>query len=134
MSPSILDIGVLAAYLVGCAAPGARIGAKGEQEGLKGYFLGEGDIPGWAVMISIGATETGAVRFSSVPGGAVKGHLTFLRLAFGSIAARVVVTAVPPPSYFRGEIGSAYQALERRFGGAGCLGWLAADDLLDRRS
>ncbi len=116
MSP--LDFGVLVAYLVGCTVLGARIGSRGGAEGLKGYFLGEGNIPGWAVMISIVATETSAVTFLSVPGNSVKGDMSFLQLAFGYIAARVVVTVVLLPSYFRGEIYTAYQVLERRFGGA----------------
>ena len=77
MSLSTLDIGVLVAYLVGCTALGARIGSKGAHEGMKGYFLGEGNIPGWAVMISIVATETSAVTFLSVPGNATQGGYDF---------------------------------------------------------
>jgi solute:Na+ symporter, SSS family len=116
MSP--LDYGVLLLYIVGCTALGARIGSGSGARGLKGYFLGESDIPGWAVMISIVATETSAVTFLSVPGNAVKGDMTFLQLAMGYILARVVVTVVLLPSYFKGEIYTAYQVLELRFGGA----------------
>ncbi len=36
-------------------------------KGLKGYFLGENNIPAWAVMISIVATETSTATFLSVP-------------------------------------------------------------------
>ena len=46
---------------------------KGEQ-GLKGYFLGERNMPAWAVMISIVATETSTVTFLSVPGEAYRGR------------------------------------------------------------
>ena len=113
-----LDYGVLLLYIVGCTALGARIGSGSGAKGLKGYFLGESDIPGWAVMISIVATETSAVTFLSVPGNAVKGDMTFLQLAMGYILARVVVTVVLLPSYFKGEIYTAYQVLELRFGGA----------------
>ncbi|WP_435009170.1 sodium:solute symporter [Tundrisphaera lichenicola] len=113
-----LDFGVLLLYIVGCTALGARIGSGSGTKGLKGYFLGESNIPGWAVMISIVATETSAVTFLSVPGIAVKGDMTFLQLALGYIAARVVVTLVLLPSYFKGEIYTAYQVLEVRFGGA----------------
>jgi len=113
-----LDYGVLVLYIVGCTALGARIGSGSGARGLKGYFLGEGDIPAWAVMISIVATETSAVTFLSVPGNSVKGDMTFLQLALGYILARVVVTVVLLPSYFKGEIYTAYQVLELRFGGA----------------
>ena len=107
-------------YIVGCAVLGARIGSAPGGSGLKGYFLGESNIPAWAVMISIVATETSAVTFLSVPGFAAKagGDMTYLQLGFGYILARFVVTFVLLPSYFRGQIFTAYQVLERRFGGA----------------
>src|SRR4051812_6892668 len=114
MSP--IDLGVIVVYVVGCTALGASLGTSAK--GLKGYFLGESNIPGWAVMISIVATETSAVTFLSVPGIAYRGDMTFLQLALGYIVARVVVAVVLLPAYFKGEIFTAYQVLERRFGGS----------------
>jgi SSS family transporter len=111
-----IDLAILVAYVVGCTMLGARLGSK--EGGLKGYFLGERNIPAWAVMISIVATETSAVTFLSVPGIAYRGDMTFLQLAFGYIIARVVVAGVLLPLYFRGEIFTAYEVLARRFGGA----------------
>jgi SSS family transporter len=111
-----LDLAVVAAYVVGCTALGAWIGAG--SKGLRGYFLGESNIPAWAVMISIVATETSAVTFLSVPCVAYRGDLTYLQLPLGYILARVVVAFLLLPSYFKGEIYTAYQVLERRFGGA----------------
>ena len=114
-----LDFGVLILYIVGCTVLGARIGSSsGATKGLKGYFLGESDIPAWAVMISIVATETSAVTFLSVPGNSAKGDMTFLQLAFGYILARFVVTSLLLPAYFKKQIYTAYQVLELRFGGA----------------
>ena len=74
MSP--IDIGIIAAYIIGCTALGAWMGSG--TKGLKSYFLGESNIPAWAVMISIVATETSAVTFLSVPGVAYRGDLTYL--------------------------------------------------------
>ncbi len=113
-----LDFGVLILYIVGCTVLGARIASGSGAKGLKGYFLGESDIPAWAVMISIVATETSAVTFLSVPGNATKGDMTFLQLAFGYILARYVVTYLLLPAYFKKQIYTAYQVLELRFGGA----------------
>jgi SSS family solute:Na+ symporter len=110
------DLGVIVVYIVGCTALGAWLGSG--SKGLKGYFLGESNIPGWAVMISIVATETSAVTFLSVPGIAYRGNMTFLQLAIGFILARVVVAVVLLPAYFKGEIFTAYQVLQQRFGGA----------------
>jgi SSS family transporter len=114
MSP--VDLGVIVVYVVGCTVLGALLGSSGQ--GLKGYFLGERNIPAWAVMLSIVATETSAVTFLSVPGIAYRGDMTFLQLAIGYLVARVVVAAFLLPAYFKGEIFTAYQVLERRFGGA----------------
>ena len=114
MSP--IDLGVIVVYVVGCTVLGARLGSK--STGLKGYFLGESNIPAWAVMISIVATETSTATFLSVPGVAYKGDFSFLQLALGYILGRFVVATVLLPSYFRGEIYTAYEVLQERFGGS----------------
>ena len=68
-------------------------------------------------MISIVATETSTATFLSVPGVAYRGDFTYLQLAFGYILGRVVVATVLLPAYFRGNILTAYQLLQDRFGG-----------------
>ncbi len=113
---SSIDLGVIVLYVVGCTAIGARLGSK--SKGLKGYFLGESNIPAWAVMLSIVATETSTATFLSVPGVAYKGDFSYLQLAIGYILGRVVVATVLLPSYFRGEIYTAYEVLQERFGGS----------------
>ncbi len=113
MSP--IDLAVIAVYVAGCTALGAWLGSR--SQGLRGYFLGESNIPTWAVMISIVATETSTATFLSVPGVAYKGDCRFLQLAFGYLVGRVIVATVLLPWYFRGEILTAYQLLQDRFGG-----------------
>ena len=112
---NIIDITVIAVYVAGCTALGAWLGSR--SQGLKGYFLAESNIPAWAVMISIVATETSTVTVLSVPGVAYNDDFTFLQLAFGYILGRVVVASVLLPAYFRGKILTAYQLLQDRFGG-----------------
>jgi SSS family transporter len=120
-----LDIFVIATYLVVCTCLGAWFG-RGTR-GIKDYLLGERNVPAWAVMISIVATETSALTFLSVPGIAFRqpstktpweGDFTYLQLALGYIVARVFISLVLLPLYFRGEIYTAYEVLARRFGGA----------------
>jgi SSS family transporter len=113
-----IDLAVIVAYVVGCTALGAWLGA--EVKGLKGYFLGESNIPAWAVMISIVATETSTATFLSVPAVAFRpgGDFAYLQLAFGYLLGRVVVSALLLPAYFKGEIFTAYHVLNQRFGGA----------------
>jgi SSS family transporter len=110
-----IEIVVIAVYISGCTALGAWLGSR--SEGLKGYFLGESNIPAWAVMISIVATETSTATFLSVPGVAYRGDFTYLQLAFGYIVGRFIVATVLLPAYFRGKIYTAYQLLQDRFGG-----------------
>lgn len=110
-----IDLAVIAVYVAGCTALGAWLGSR--SQGLKGYFLGESNIPAWAVMISIVATETSTATFLSVPGVAYNGDFTFLQLAFGYLFGRVIVATVLLPAYFRGQIFTAYQLLQDRFGG-----------------
>ena len=111
-----VDLAVVAIYIAGCTALGTWLGSR--SQGLKGYFLAESDVPAWAVMISIVATETSTATFLSVPGVAYRGDFTYLQLAFGYILGRMVVAAVLLPAYFRGKIFTAYQLLQDRFGGS----------------
>ncbi|MDR3633124.1 MAG: sodium:solute symporter [Isosphaeraceae bacterium] len=111
-----IDLAVIAVYVAGCTALGAWLGSQSKE--LKGYFLGESNIPAWAVMISIVATETSTATFLSVPGIAYRGDFTFLQLPMGYLIGRVIVATFLLPSYFRREIYTAYEVLQRRFGGA----------------
>jgi SSS family solute:Na+ symporter len=113
-----IDLAILVAYIAGCTALGAWLGSG--VRGLSGYFLGERAVPAWAVMISIVATETSTMTFLSIPGTSFKpgGNFTYLQLALGYVLGRIVVAALLLPAYFRGEIFTAYQVLQARFGGA----------------
>ncbi len=111
-----LDLSIVVLFVVGCLALGAWTGRSGRTVGA--YFLGERDIPAWAVMISIVATETSAVTFLSVPGIGYREDLRFLQLAFGYVIARVLVAVYLMPAYFRGSIQTAYEVLAIRFGGS----------------
>ena len=113
---SPIDLTVIVIYILGCTALGGWLGSG--TKGLQGYFLGERNIPAWAVMISIVATETSTATFLSVPGVAYKGDLTYLQLPMGYLIGRVIVATLLLPSYFRGRIETAYQVLGNRFGDA----------------
>jgi SSS family transporter len=73
------------------------------------------------VLLSIVATETSTVTFLSIPGLAYRadgGNLLFLQLMVGYILGRFVVVFLFLPHYFRGDLFTAYEVLNRRFGGA----------------
>jgi SSS family solute:Na+ symporter len=90
----------------------------GRQRDASDYFLGHRGLPWWALMLSIVATETSAVTVISIPGLAARGDLTFLQIAFGYLVGRIGVALLLLPGYFEGTQDTAYQRLERRFGGA----------------
>jgi len=75
-------------------------------------------VPWWAVAACIVATETSTLTFVGVPGLAYTGNWAFLQLAAGYVAGRLLIALVLLPAYFRGELYTSYELLQRRFGGA----------------
>jgi SSS family solute:Na+ symporter len=112
-----LDLVIIFGYLIGVVLLGAWFARK--QETTRDYFLGDRTVPWWAIAASIVATETSTITFISVPGiaYAVNGNFQFLQLVFGYMLGRVVISLLFIPSYFRGELLTVYQLLDRRFGG-----------------
>jgi SSS family solute:Na+ symporter len=90
--------------------------ATRQQETAGDYFLGARNLPAWAVLLSIVATETSALTVISVPGIGARGDLSFLQLAFGFLLGRIGVAVWLLPGYFRGDQETAYARLESRFG------------------
>ncbi len=111
-----LDLAIIIGYLVGITAFGLWF--AGRQETTRDYFLGDRNVPWWAIAASIVATETSTITFISVPGVAFArgGNFQFLQLVMGYMLGRVVISLLFIPSYFRGELLTVYQLLERRFG------------------
>jgi solute:Na+ symporter, SSS family len=91
----LLDLAVIVVYLAASAWLGLRL--SGRQESLRGYFLGDRDLPWWAVCFSVVATETSALTVISVPTVAYLGTLTFLQVALGYLLGRIVVALVLLP-------------------------------------
>ncbi|MGH9327722.1 MAG: sodium:solute symporter [Terriglobia bacterium] len=111
-----IDLTVIAAYLIGITIFGAHF--RKRQHNLRDYFLGGRELPWWAIMLSIVSAETSILTIISTPGIAYGSNMNFLQLIFGYLVARVVVSFVLLPRYFAGEIFTAYQFIERRFGSA----------------
>src|ERR1700694_736447 len=101
---AVIDVGIVAAYVLGTMSLGAWF-ARGQRD-WQTYFVGDRNVSWWLVLVSIVATETSTVTFLSVPGEAFNprgGTLTFLQLAFGYMAGRVLIAWFLLPQYFRGE-------------------------------
>ncbi len=113
---STFDLIVICGYLACVVLLGVWTG-RGNRD-LSDYLLAGRDLPWWALLGSIVATETSTATFLSVPGLAyvAGGDMRFLQLAIGYIVGRVLVVWVLLPSYFAGEMFTAYEVLRQRFG------------------
>src|SRR5947209_17610820 len=109
-----LDFAIIAIYLIGITLFGLRF--RKRQRTLRDYFLAGRDIPWWAISLSIVAAETSTLTIISIPGLAYDTNLTFLQVVLGSVAGRFIISFVLLPHYFRGELYTAYELIERRFG------------------
>ena len=109
-----LDLAIIALYLAGITLFGLRF--RKRQRSLRDYFLADRNIPWWAIALSIVAAETSTLTIISIPGLAYDTNLTFLQVVLGYLAGRVIISFVLLPQYFRGDLYTAYELIERRFG------------------
>src|SRR3954447_21999977 len=122
MGFSAVDYVVLAAYLVGITIFGSRF--RSSHRSVRDYFLGNRRTHWLVISLSIVATETSTLTLIGVPALAygtfarpeLGGSYTYLQVVAGYIAARFVISALFIPAYFQGEMLTAYELLNRRFG------------------
>lgn len=112
----LIDYWVIGLYLLFSTALGIWLGRG--QKSQRDFFLGGGELPSFALLLSIVATETSTVTFLSIPGKSFLpgGSLLFLQLAIGYIVGRLIVVALLLPMHFAGRPITAYAVLEKRFG------------------
>src|SRR5882724_11752969 len=109
-----IDLGVTVVYLIGITWFGTRF--RESQKTLKDYFLGGRTVPWWAIALSIVSAETSTLTVIGTPALSFQGNFGFLQLVFGYLLARIVISALFLPAYFRGEMYTAYELMRRRFG------------------
>jgi SSS family transporter len=124
MGFSTIDYLVLLLYLAGITVFGMRF--RQSQRTVRDYFLGARNTSWIIICLSIVATETSTLTLIGVPALAYGtfahpeqgGTLTYLQVLIGYIVGRFIIARVFLPSYFRGDLVTAYALLERRFGPA----------------
>lgn len=114
MGLNFIDFAIIAVYLLGITLFGMRF--RKRQRTLRDYFLAGRDIPWWAISLSIVAAETSTLTIISLPGLAYSTDMTFLQVAMGYIAGRIIISFLLLPHYFRGDLFTAYELIEKRFG------------------
>src|SRR5277367_3727026 len=109
-----LDLATIAVYLIAITWFGARF--RKSQRNLKDYFLGGRNAPWWAIALSIVSAETSTLTVIGTPALSFSGNFQFLQVVLGYLLARMVISTLFLPQYFRGEMFTAYELMRRRFG------------------
>lgn len=82
------------------------------------FFLGSRRIPAWAIGASIMATQAGVISMISAPAFvAIRsgGGLLWLQYEFAVPLAMIIIMAVFVPFFYRSQVFTIYEYLERRF-------------------
>ncbi len=114
-SLGILDTIVLVVSVALAIFIGLRM--SGKTHSVEAFLLGDRNLPWWAILGSIVATETSTATVLSVPGvGFGNAGMKFLQIAIGLIFGRGIVVYLLLPLFFEGRLFSAYEVLGKRFG------------------
>lgn len=110
-----IDVLVLLAYFG--IIIGIGLSQRSKSGSVEGFALGDRQTPWWAVLASILAAEISAATFLGAPeSGFVKGNWTYVQFAIGTILARIIVSFLFIPLFYRHGVISLYEFLETRFG------------------
>ena len=109
------DLLVIAAYFAGVTGIGIYFSRRSKD--TSDFALGGRSIPWWAVLASILAAEISAGTFFGAPGEGFKTrNFTYGQMMAGYLLARIVVSFVFIPAFYRHNVVSIYEFLENRFG------------------
>ncbi len=108
----LVVIGIYFAIIIGIGVHFSRV-----KSDVADFALGGRSIPWWAVLASILASEISAGTFFGTPGEGFRlRNYTYAQLMVGYLLARVVVSAVFIPAFYKYNVVSIYEFLELRFG------------------
>ena len=110
-----LDLIIIAIYLAGITLFGLRF--RKQQRSMRDYFLADRNIPWWAISLSMLPPKPARSPSSAFPGSHTTPTCMFLQVVMGYVVGRVIISFVLLPQYFRGDLYTAYELIERRFGG-----------------
>lgn len=112
-----VDAIVLLAYFAVILSIG--LAQRKKSQTLEGYTLGERQMAWWAVLASILAAEISAATFLGAPeSGFTHRNWAYAQLAIGTIIARIIVSFLFIPLFYKQGVISLYEYLETRFGRA----------------
>ena len=108
----LVIVGIYFAIIIGIGWHFSR-----KNKDVSEFALGGRSIPWWAVLASILASEISAGTFFGTPGEGFRlKNYTYAQLMLGYLLARLVVSAVFIPAFYKHNVVSIYEFLEIRFG------------------
>lgn len=108
-----LDWLIIAAYLIYIVYDGIRLTRR--SHGIEGYFLANKSLPWWAVGLSVMATQLSAITLVGTTGQAYDKGMGFIQFYFGLPLAMIILCVTVVPFFYRANVFTAYEYLERRF-------------------
>ncbi len=108
-----LDWAIVAAYLVYVVWDGIRMTKNSGS--AEGYFLANRSLPWWAVGLSVMATQMSAITLVGTTGQAYSDGMRFIQFYYGLPLAMVILCITVVPFFYRANVYTAYEYLEKRF-------------------
>ena len=108
-----LDWAIVVAYLVYVIWDGIRMTRHSGD--VEGYFLANRSLPWWAVGLSVMATQLSAITLVGTTGQAYTDGMRFIQFYYGLPLAMVILCITVVPFFYRANVYTAYEYLERRF-------------------
>ena len=108
-----LDWAVVVVYLVYVVWDGIRM--TKHSGSAEGYFLANRSLPWWAVGLSVMATQLSAITLVGTTGQAYTDGMRFIQFYYGLPLAMVILCITVVPFFYRANVYTAYEYLERRF-------------------
>ncbi|MCS7079913.1 MAG: sodium:solute symporter [Chloracidobacterium sp.] len=110
-----LDWAIVAAYFAYLIVDGFRAGRRSRTP--DGYFRANRSLGWWTVGLSVMATQLSAITLVGATGQGYADGLRFIQFYFALPVAMVILCATAVPGFYRANVFTAYEFLERRFGG-----------------
>ena len=113
--PLFIDVLVLLAYFA--VILGIGLSQRSKSGSVEGFTLGDRQIAWWAVLASILAAEISAATFLGAPeSGYSRRNWSYAQFAIGTVLARIIVSFLFIPTFYRHNVISLYEFLQTRFG------------------
>jgi solute:Na+ symporter, SSS family len=109
----IADWIVIILYFAWVIGEGFRHGRKNKN--LDDYFRGNRSLRWWAVGLSVMATQASAITYIGTTGQAYDSGMSFIQVYLPQPLVMAVLCATFVPFFYRANIFTAYEYLERRF-------------------